>query len=664
MKSYYLDLHSRAGYQTIPQEALRQYALPNPSKHPACWDAVLDKDGTMIFSECSELTTGEIAKLSRYDPKANRHHVMFALRNYVFPGQRTIRDSKVHTSMSWMNDGRLVMVSHTTDKSPAHPAWLPSSYYNHVWEGFPGSSLLLYDPKMDKLENLGIPVPRESLYGGVYDKIKNRYYAIGFLRGHLYGIDLSDRTVTDHGQVTEWGSYRLVVGCDDNIYFTTRNGLLQRVNVRAQKVENLRIQLPFRPIEGRLRPYISCAVNGPDGKLYMAGMHDDRLSCYDVRDGSFTILGCYMAAEAFLKDEPANVYVGSMGFDKTGVLYYTVCCNFRKFLPDTDIPVMLHRWDVMRGGKPEAIGLVGTPLHIVTTTCNMLMDHESDRMYIIGSNHGLDSPDIVTVNMDILRKSKGQSGETVTDPYTVLGNSEYRAFGDIMRAHNKAVSENTPCFEYGKMIPVRLWEQFDDEEMENSSVYAISFVENKLHVFCGVSPYREFTVSLEGKILECRQGSTDGKKHFLQSHDVKGLPLYPGRNYQARASIILPCSNGRRICATEDGLIAIEQEGHWFSVGPAWPNGPVNDMAVTADGKHVFGVAGDPEDINIVFAYDDLYGLRYLGPVIGKSTEYGESRSSRLTAIAVNQDASVIAIGAGGRMGTLYIYTIDRENRA
>ena len=108
--------------------------------------------------------------------------------------------------------------------------------------------------------------------------------------------------------------------------------------------------------------------------------------------------------------------------------------------------------------------------------------------------------------------------------------------------------------------------------------------------------------------------------------------------------------------ATADGLLAIERDGDIFALGPGWINGPVNDMAVNAAGDTVYGVAGDEDDINVVFSYDDRKGLRWLGSVSLGGCEYGDQSSPHLTSIAVSGDDSVIAVGAGGRMGCVYLY--------
>ena len=87
------------------------------------------------------------------------------------------------------------------------------------------------------MENCGIPAPKESLYGGVYSKKNNAFYAIGFQRGHIYKYDLTTREATDMGKGIEACSHRMHVGPDENIYFTSPTGYISRVNTDTDTLE-------------------------------------------------------------------------------------------------------------------------------------------------------------------------------------------------------------------------------------------------------------------------------------------------------------------------------------------------------------------------------------------------------------------------------------------
>jgi len=163
MTPYFYDAADKDTYRVMNQTGVRQCVMPSPTTHNASWDGLLGPEGEVYFSLCSELTTSEYARLAVYDPWENRITPLHYTKDFIFPNDRFIRDSKLHTSMAWMNDGRMIMLTHTTDKSPEHPAWMPLAYYHDPWTGYPGSSLLCYDPATGKMENWGIPVHRETL---------------------------------------------------------------------------------------------------------------------------------------------------------------------------------------------------------------------------------------------------------------------------------------------------------------------------------------------------------------------------------------------------------------------------------------------------------------------------------------------------------------------
>lgn len=74
---------------------------------------------------------------------------------------RTGKSGPVKFTPPWLlwRTGGLIMTTHTTSQAPQHPTWMAEGYYQHLWEGFPGSHLLLYDPETGILENRGIPAP-------------------------------------------------------------------------------------------------------------------------------------------------------------------------------------------------------------------------------------------------------------------------------------------------------------------------------------------------------------------------------------------------------------------------------------------------------------------------------------------------------------------------
>lgn len=655
-QSFYLDSSAKETYQLINQTGVQQCVVPNPTLHNACWDAILSSEGQLYLSLCSELTTSEYAKLASYSYEKNQITELYYTKDYIFPNLRAIRDSKIHTSMSWMNDGRMVMLTHTTDKSPEHPFWMPLAHYNDPWTGYPGSSLLTYDPKTNTTENWGIPVQRESLYGGVYDKIKNVYYCIGFIKGHLYGIDLTTRAVKDYGQVAERASYRLIVGSDDNVYFTTRNGILQRVNVRTQKVENLRIQLPYQVEPGRFRPYMSYGINGPDGKLYLTGMHDMSLCCYDPATNEFSVLGQCLTADVFIKGVETKNYISCMAFDKHNVLYYVICAQRKDRGEDYRVPAMLLRWDLFNQKEPEVLGVLGDKARMTNTTCSMLMDTKRDILYITGTNHATDGPHVTAIDLAKYRDVAHIAGPVTEDPFAYPNNGCYDEAEKMNRLGQTIMAENPTAFTaFGKAVPVPLWMEFTDEETEESSVAKLSWKDGNLVAVCGKTKFTAFTISPKGEILAKEPCQAPEAKEAPVCDPAK-LPCYPGRQFNRVAALAVPLAGDRKLVATADGMLAVQSAERVFSLGPACLRGPVRDMTVTKDGTKVYGVAGDKDDMGNVFSYSDDEGLCWLGIAASNEHIYGDYSSPLLSAIALNSDDSILAVGSGSRMGCVYLY--------
>jgi hypothetical protein len=63
--------------------------------------------------------------------------------------------------------------------------------------GFAGGNIVVYDLKTRRAENLGTPVPHESIYGSAYDSKHDALFFIGFTRGHLYRYSFGNKRVQD-----------------------------------------------------------------------------------------------------------------------------------------------------------------------------------------------------------------------------------------------------------------------------------------------------------------------------------------------------------------------------------------------------------------------------------------------------------------------------------
>ena len=208
---------------------------------------------------------------------------------------------------------------------------MPFGHHNHVWEGYPGSQIVVFDPKTNRAITLGTPVPQESIYGAKYDPKYNRLYMIGFMRGHVYCYDLNERRVIkDLGKVAEIFCYRLVMGADGNIYGCTKSGQLFKIDTEKVEVENLEFHVPdyenyyesyswYRYMEqGRIHP---------SGKyLYFTVAFLPTMYRLEFATGKVTEVGSCLPYDGIVEPGCKNTSYGASRFvfDKEGVLWLTV----------------------------------------------------------------------------------------------------------------------------------------------------------------------------------------------------------------------------------------------------------------------------------------------------------------------------------------------------
>ena len=226
-------------FDLLPQEAVRYSKFPVNTKHNAIWDFNWGHDGKMYVALCGELGNALNAMLFEYDRKTGSLEFCFDAGRETMADPRMIPPSKIHTSITPIRDGKVLMTTHTTARSAAHQYWLFDQHYTHQWEGFPGSHVLVWDPATRQCSNLGIPVARESIYGACYDDRHHALWFSTYLRGHLCRLDLETRKVEDFGQITEFGSYKFVKDRLGNMLISTRSGTVFHINTDNYKITDL-----------------------------------------------------------------------------------------------------------------------------------------------------------------------------------------------------------------------------------------------------------------------------------------------------------------------------------------------------------------------------------------------------------------------------------------
>ena len=98
-----------------------------------------------------------------------------------------------------------------------------------------------------------------------------------------------------------------------------------------------------------------------------------------------------------------------------------------------------------------------------------------------------------------------------------------------------------------------------------------------------------------------------------------------------------------------------------FNLGNAAAYGPIRSMVTNKDKTHLWGVAGDDEDLGYVFEYDEVNGLRQIGIINYNIHGYfdGPTVANVLSSIALSPDEKYLAIGSADRIAEVHVMNIS-----
>ena len=661
-------------FELLPQEAVRYSAFPVKTKHNAIWDFNWGHDGRMYVALCGELGNALSAMLFEYDRETGRLEFCFDTGRETMADPRMIPPSKIHTSITPIRDGKVLMTTHTTARSSVHPYWLFDQHYTHMWEGFPGSHVLVWDPATRRCSNLGIPVARDSIYGACYDDRNNALWFSTYLRGHLWRLDLETNKVEDFGQITEFGSYKFVKDRLGNMLISTRSGTVFHISVDDYRITDLGVlaKEPEKNPLWRGHRILAHHDTMPDGRILLGLHYSDRLYAYDPETLQFERFGDFRP-ESFILSAPWMMQKG-LAFDSKGILWQASLCPVSE---SVGFVAHLFRWDIMAGKGPEYLGLLGIPERVTSCVSEMHMD-SNDVLHIADSNHGEDMPGILAVNTRYLQKSltdgtysragrvrdvtaylpysDGKDAypldnfDEVSAPYTAF-KKEMDEYGLFLKDQaNSAVRSE-------KALGIRLWRQFG--RGTGSLVQNLEWSGPDSLILQVPSGIYSSSAGKDFQVLEKTEHSFELRGHKDNIPEVlKGAhpPARQGRQFKARISAWARWDKHSWIFGTDDGCIALyrEKTKSTYALGAVGVHGPVHQIAV-ANG-HAYGVSGDPNDLGNLFHYSDETGLREAGRMMITPDKDPVFCNSQPIRVAVSPDGERVAVSVADLLGCVYIF--------
>lgn len=686
------ELLQRSGWASLPEEAMRMVpqtgaamaVVTQEPRHVSIWDYNISPAGEHYFSVCSEGTVSDYARLYRYLPETNEVRRVFRLEDVAITRDEAVRPSKLHSSIDFLPDGRVIMATHTTAAAPNHPRWMPFAYYPDLWEGYPGSNILIYDPKTGKTEDLGVPVVHESVYGGTYEASTGSYYFTGYHRGHIYRFDLSGRKVTDFGQGVEYGTWRWIHAADGNLYTTTASGRLVRLNIALQRIEDVPFDFPIKPelmstgTNNKLMHY-AC-----DGKgFWFTALSCDRLMRYDIASAAVTAGTCFVPGS--LRKITPKVRCMGMCADETGTLWL-----LEEMM---GVGQYLVSIDAANGGEPVSHGLCGVPERAMGASFGCFV--RDGVLYASDTNRGDDPPAVFQVPLAVLRS--GEKGPVVRDTrfYLALkdGAALYEKYtGRDLLADADGILEKRIDAEAERVRPEKLatlpiyYREHPEVRFNGDLALNVTVLPHTARWVCKLWKdfgHLDFTALgfLEDGTVWAQAGDTrylmrDGLLAGTEpAQPVPGngalakaegyyLPHQAERRHLCRATAACEMAGGRVLAGTQDGMLAmIRENGKLFSIGSVGLGQTVHSLAPFPDGTRVLGVAGSPRDLGTVFTYDDEAGLILHGRIFFQDHNspgvLGASSEPRLA--AVSPDGKYAAIAAGDRMSCVYRFALKKE---
>ncbi len=712
-KKYVFDRFSDEALRVINQTGVRARMAPKDGNEDAncCWDGMVAPDGYFYFPLSSESGMCGSSKLARFEYDNDRVVTLFNSKEVLLHHDRQLPHSKFHTSLNAIprhalypevpydeKDFLILATTHCTDRAKHHPEFMLFGHHNHVWEGFPGSQIIVWDPKNGHVMSLGTPVPHESIYGAKYDPKHNRLYMIGFIRGHVYCYDFNERCVIkDLGKVAEIFCYRLVLGADGHLYGCTKSGQMFKVNTDTIELENLEFHVPDFKDNYKSYTwyrYLVMGRNHPSGKyMYLAFAALDQMYKLEFATGKVTPLGkaCPMDGLYELPAKDGCWWIHGFDIDKEGVLWVALSGN--SMHNDTEFThptrTYLIRWDPDNGEEPYCCGLFGKPERVQHYITEMEYDDVNDRLYWVDevTKEPLSTvrPSAGCVDLSQFRKVYRERGPVTEDPRVQIQCRTPEEIERYRQALEKQTmeenSEDNPfqAFPPSKVEAIRIWRSIPRLEVEDSKVIGMAFDKVskdyrwKLHVVSGKSGCFDSAAF----VMELVDGTVTSVKRFdeidesyktwlrenilpqpVNFDDNIKLPEATGRRYRAKASCVVDWKDGKKFVGTLDALAAIvSPDGKVFNLGNAAAYGPIRSMCTNKDKTHLWGVAGDDEDLGYLFQYDDKNGLRQMGIINYNVHGYfdGPTVANILSSITLSPDEQYLAIGSSDRIAEVHV---------
>jgi len=224
--------------QGISQEkdVLIVETIEYPGKDPVMWDGLYAASDGKVYSGL--ISEGTSAHFYMYDPVSNKNTLIVDMAEFLDERGKGIRTtSKLHNKPVEDDDGNIYFVSMNNGSGPR-------SFDYTSWKG---GHWMKYDPKKEKMENMGLVDQGIGCYPLTIDKKNGYLFGIGFT-GYFYRFDLKTRITKNLGRVSNWDICRKIF-CDDqgNVYMSFPTARVLKYDAKKEKVYETSLRIPYDP---------------------------------------------------------------------------------------------------------------------------------------------------------------------------------------------------------------------------------------------------------------------------------------------------------------------------------------------------------------------------------------------------------------------------------
>jgi hypothetical protein len=222
--------------QCQESEKLIVDAIDYPGRDPVMWDGLYAASDGKVYS-C--LITERIsAHFYVYDPQKRENRLVADMADFLDERGKGIRTSgKLHNKPVEDAEGNIYFVSMCNGSGPM----------NFDFTSWLGGHWLKYDPKSDKLEDMGLVDQGIGCYPLTIDKKRGYLFAIGFT-GYFYRFDIKNRVTRNFGRVSNWDICRDIF-CDDNgnVFMSFPTSRVIKYDAEKEKIIETLLRTPYDP---------------------------------------------------------------------------------------------------------------------------------------------------------------------------------------------------------------------------------------------------------------------------------------------------------------------------------------------------------------------------------------------------------------------------------